>query len=175
MKVVELWKVFLNKKRDFLLYLCFIFWKRSKKNQALKCSKCGEKHDELPAIAFSSPDYYEFLSESDKRDIADLSDDFCIIEYEDQTDRFIRTTLTLQVVDACEDLDYGIWVSVSKKTFEEYKTEFKQNSEGKSYFGRICNEIPEYPESTLGLHINVETRANGLRPEIIPHRSNHQL
>jgi len=152
-----------------------MFWKKSKYKIKSKCPKCGKVHDELPAIAFLSPDYYNYLSDEDKENIAELSADFCIIRYSEQIDRFIRTTMTLKIIDACEDLDYGIWVSVSEKTFEEYKTEFKNNIEGKTYFGRICNEIPEYNESTLGLHVNVGTRANGIRPEIIPHQSEHDL
>lgn len=152
-----------------------MFWRKSKNKKNFKCSKCGKVHDELPAIAFTTPDYYDYLNDEDKETIAELSEDFCIIKYPEQTDRFIRTTMTLNVTDACEDLDYGIWVSVSEKTFEEYKAEFKNNIEGKTYFGRICNEIPEYEESTLGLHVNIETRANGRRPEIIPHASEHEL
>lgn len=152
-----------------------MFCRKSKNKNKFKCTKCGKSHDELPALAFSSPDYYDYLSDEDKKDMAELTEDFCIIHHPEQTDRFIRTTMTFQIVDACEDLDYGIWVSVSEKTFEEYKAEFKNNIDGKTYFGRICNEIPEYNESTLGLHVNVETRANGIRPEIIPHQSEHDL
>ncbi len=152
-----------------------MFWRKSKNKNKFKCSKCGKIHEELPALAFSSPDYYEYLNDKDKKEIAEISDDFCIIRYPEQTDRFIRTTMTFQIIDACENLDYGIWVSVSEKTFEDYKAEFKKNIEGKTYFGRICNEIHEYKESTLGFHVNVETRANGIRPEIIPHQSEHDL
>ena len=152
-----------------------MFWRKSKNKDKFKCTKCGKVHDELPALAFMSPDYYSYLSDEDKKNMAELSEDFCIIRHPEQTDRFIRTTMTFQIVDACEDLDYGIWVSVSEKTFDDYKADFKNNIEGKTYFGRICNEIPEYEESTLGLHVNVETRANGIRPEIIPHQSEHDL
>ncbi|MBX7225487.1 MAG: DUF2199 domain-containing protein [Chitinophagales bacterium] len=152
-----------------------MFWKKSKNRKSFKCSKCGEVHDQLPALAFLTPDYYGYLNDEDKKNIAEISDDFCVIKHPEQTDRFIRTTMTLQIIDACEDLDYGIWVSVSEKTFDEYKTDFKNNIEGKTYFGRICNEIPEYRESTLGLHVNVVTKSNGIRPEIIPHESGHEL
>ncbi len=154
-----------------------MFWKRRIKQCDPKyvCAKCGRAHDELPALAFSSPDYYEYLKEEEKEGLADLSQDFCVITYPDQTDRFIRTTMTLRIIDACEDLDYGIWVSVSEHTFNEYRAEFKNSEAGRTYFGRICNEIPDYEESTLGLHVNIETRADGVRPEIFPHDSPHTL
>ena len=115
------------------------------------------------------------MSNEEKAKIANISSDFCVIQYPDQTDRFIRTTMTVQINDVCEDLDYGIWVSVSEKTFNEYENDFNTNSEEKTYFGFICNEIVDYKESTLGLHVNIETRKNGKRPLILPHQANHQL
>ena len=32
-----------------------------------------------------------------------------------------------------------------------------------------------YSETTLGLHANVQVRTGGLRPEILPHQTEHQL
>lgn len=153
----------------------FDLFKKKQKPTEFQCSTCGEIHDELPALGFITPFYYETLNEKEKKEIADVSSDFCVITHEDQTDRFIRTTLTIQINDACEDLDYGIWVSLSEKSFNEYETEFKNNVEGKTYFGMISNEIPDYEESTLGLHVNVNTRSGGIRPEIIAHQNEHKL
>ena len=33
----------------------------------------------------------------------------------------------------------------------------------------------DYYENTLGLHVNVETKVNRIRPKIIPHQSEHDL
>lgn len=140
-----------------------------------KCEHCGESHDELPALAFNAPFYYAVLNQEEKEKIAEISSDFCVIRHHDQTDRFIRTVMTIQINDACEDLDYGIWVSVSEKTFGEYKANFKKADREATYFGMICNEIPDYEASTLGLHVNVNTQNEGIRPELIPHQKDHQL
>jgi len=153
----------------------FDIFKKKQKFTTCRCSACGEFHSELPALGFSTPFYYETLNEKDKEEIAEVSNDFCVISHEDQTDRFIRTTLTIKINDACEDLDYGIWVSLSEKSFEEYQSEFKNNIGGKTYFGMISNEIPDFEESTLGIQVNVNTRNNGIRPEIIPHQNKHKL
>ena len=153
----------------------FDIFKRKSKKAEFRCSTCGEAHDELPALGFLSPFYYDTLNEKDKKEIADLSSDFCVITHKDQIDRFIRTTLTIPINEVCEDLDYGIWVSLSEKSFNEYKTEFKDNAEGKTYFGMISNEIPDYKESTLGLHVNVSTRSGGIRPELSIHKIEHDL
>lgn len=136
---------------------------------------CGKIHSELPAIGFSAPDYYGGLTEEEKHNIAQISADFCVITHVDQTDRFIRTVLSIPIIDSCEKLDYGIWVSVSEQTFNEYEQNFDQESEQKTYFGMISNELIDYDETTLGLHVDVKTQKNGLRPEIIPHSGTHDL
>jgi hypothetical protein len=82
------------------------------------CNNCGKEHEEWPALTFKEPDGYHCLSEKDKADIAEISSDFCVVTHPEQTDRYIRCTLTLKVNDHCEDLDYGVWVSLSEKSFE---------------------------------------------------------
>lgn len=146
-----------------------------KKEEKYVCLSCGKKHDELPALGFNTPYYYDILSDEDKEKMANISSDFCVITHPDQTDFFIRTTMTIPINDACEDLDYGVWVSVSQKTYDDYKANFKTNNPIQTYFGTICNEIRDYDTSTLGIHVNVNTRQNGSRPEIIPHLGEHQL
>lgn len=149
---------------------------QKKKNQnEFQCPKCGQIHDRLPALGFATPFHYDILSDQDKNEIAEISEDFCIINHPEQTDRFIRAVMTLQVNDACEDLDYEIWVSLSEKSFDDYKSTFKSEAEEKIYFGTICNKIPDYEESTIGLHVDVKTCKGGIRPEIIPHQTEHQL
>lgn len=140
-----------------------------------RCSTCGQVHDQLPALGFSAPYYYDVLSDQDKVEMAEISSDFCIIRHPEQIDRYIRATLTIQIMDACEDMDYGVWVSLSEKSFNEYQAEFKENTAGKTYFGRLCNAIPDYEETTLGLHVNVITRSEGFRPDLMPHQSEHLL
>jgi hypothetical protein len=139
------------------------------------CTNCGKTHTELPALGFSSPHYYEILSETDKQEMAELKDDFCVIYHDDQTDYFIKGVLTIPVIDSCETLEYGIWVSLSEKSFEEYEQNYDIETNEPAYFGRICNEIEGYEESTLLLHANVQVRNGGIRPEIIPHKADHNL
>jgi len=65
--------------------------------------------------------------------------------------------MTILVNDACENLDYGVSVSLSEKNFNEYNDEFDNNVAGKTYFGMISNEILYYEESILGIHVNIST------------------
>jgi hypothetical protein len=134
-----------------------------------KCSHCGKEHEEYPALTYTSPDNYAELSEEEKEKMAKLSNDFCVITYPAQTDRFIRATLTQKINDHCEDIDYGIWVSLSETSFNDYNNNFDNPNHVKEYFGYLCNTLNGY-QSTMSIPTTVKTRTGGQRPEVIPHK-----
>lgn len=132
------------------------------------CSCCGKEHEDWPAISYDSPDCYSFLSEEEKSSIATLSSDFCIITYEDQTDRFIRVRLVQKVNDSEEDLEYGFWVSLSEKSFLDYQENFDNENHLTQYFGWLYNTIPQY-NFDESIPTTVVTQEGNNRPEIFPH------
>ncbi len=132
-----------------------------------QCDCCGEFHDAWPALAFHTPSYYHQLPPKERKEIAQLSQDFCVIRYPDQVDRFIRVTLTQKVLDSCNDLEYGIWVSLSEASFQDYQTHYHEDDYVTDYFGWLSNLIPGYDDTTR-IPVNVRTKAGGQRPEIIP-------
>lgn len=139
------------------------------------CSNCGKVHEEWPALAFDSPTSYNVLSEDTKQEIGELNSDFCIVRHPEQTDRFIRGTLTIKVKDHCEDLEYGVWVSLSEKSYQDYSENFRNPNHEAKYFGWVSNDIPEY-EILKSIPATVFARQDGLRPEIVPHEGfDHQL
>jgi hypothetical protein len=139
------------------------------------CEKCGQVHDDWPAIAFDSPTSYNVLSEAKKREIGELSSDFCIIRHPEQIDRFIRGTLTIKVIDNCNNLEYGVWVSLSEKSFDDYSDNFNNPNHEAKYFGWLSNDIPEY-QIIESIPTTVFTRPDGQRPEIVPHQGfEHQI
>ncbi len=147
-----------------------MFWKRKRnKPTNFKCPECGQAHSEWPALTFKSPSNYHNLSDQEKVKLGKLDSDFCEIHYQDQIDRFIRVTLTQKVNDACENLDYGLWVSLSEKSFSDYKTNFDSQNHEVCYFGWLCSTIPEY-ENTMSIPCDVITRKGNQRPEIFPHQ-----
>lgn len=141
-----------------------------KKPLEYKCSSCDKTHANWPALGYSSPVYYSDLSADDKNGIAELSSDFCVIKNEDQTDRFIRGVLKVPVIDSCQDLEYGLWFSLSEKSFEDYKAKYYKEDNEDVYFGCISNNIEGY-KSTIVIPCNVCVQMNGLRPLVIPHES----
>jgi len=139
------------------------------------CHTCGEIHYDWPALAFNSPLHYDNLHEHDKETIATLSSDFCTIEDGEDIDRFIRCTLLQPVNDHCDDLQYGLWVSLSEKSFEDYKNNFNNENHEVTYFGWLCNNIPGY-QDTLSIPTTVYTQKGNNRPLIIPHEDfEHQF
>lgn len=131
------------------------------------CPSCGETHDSWPALAFRAPDSYVHLSVEEKESIAFLNSDFCVIEYPDQTDRFIRVVMTQKVNDHCSDLEYGIWVSLSEKNFHDYNDNFDNPNHQVQYFGWLSNKLPDYTFKDY-IPCLVQTRPDGQRPEIAP-------
>lgn len=133
------------------------------------CNNCGKEHEEWPALTFNTPDGYHCLSDEDKAKIAEISSDFCVVTHPDQTDRYIRCTFTITVNDHCEDLDYGVWVSLSEKSFDDYKLNYNNENHEVSYFGWLANDIWGY-EFEDSIPTTVFTRTGDQRPEIVPHQ-----
>lgn len=134
-----------------------------------KCEICGNEHNVFPALTYPSPDYYYWLSEEKKAEFnAQLDTDFCSIESPDRTDRFIRCVLIQKVNDHCQNLEYGLWVSLSEKSFNDYKANYNNENHETKYFGWLSNSIPDYK---FDVHIptDVVTQKGNQRPEIIPH------
>ena len=133
-----------------------------------KCASCGKFHEEWPALVYISPTDYDTLSQDEKQNIGKLDTDFCVITHSDQKDRFIRCILTQKVIDHCEDLEYGLWVSLSEKSFQDYSDNFNNENHETKYFGWLCNDLPNYDFSE-SIPTTVFTRIGNIRPEIIPH------
>jgi hypothetical protein len=145
-----------------------VLFSRIKTEGAFNCTECGKVHSEWPALAFKSPVNYDCLSEKEKSEIGKLDTDFCEIHYKDQIDRFIRVTLTQKIKDACETLEYGLWVSLSEKSYLDYKENYNNPNHETGYFGWLCSNIPEYGD-TSSIPCDVMTKNGNDRPEIFPH------
>ncbi|PZR23403.1 MAG: DUF2199 domain-containing protein [Flavobacterium psychrophilum] len=134
------------------------------------CSCCGKEHSEWPSLGYNAPVYYSILSDDAKNEIAELSSDFCVIRHNDQTDRFIRVVLKMPVHGHCRDMEYGLWVSLSEKSFEDYQDNYNDKNREGGYFGWTSNNLEGY-ENTLSIPVDVYLQPNGFRPLIVPHQS----
>jgi hypothetical protein len=119
-------------------------------------------------LAFKAPANYSFLTDLEKTEQGKLDSDFCEIHYTDQIDRYIRGRLVQKLNDACECLEYGLWVSLSEKSYLDYQENYNNINHKTSYFGWLCSNIEEYG-NTSSIPCDVVTSSGNDRPEIFPH------
>ena len=137
------------------------------------CSCCGEIHEGSPGFAFDAPSPYLEQDEQTRR-LGSLDSEHCRYEDADGPHYFIRTTLDVPILGIEEPFCWGVWVSVSQKSFEEYVAGAERTEPRGGYFGWLCNYLPYY-SSTYALAMNVLPRSDGLRAELVPHESEHEL
>ncbi|WHF51203.1 DUF2199 domain-containing protein [Chryseobacterium gotjawalense] len=138
-------------------------------NSKYKCSVCGEIHHDYPALNFAYPNSYYWLTEEQKNSFpVHIDSDFCTIEYPDRTDRFIRVVLKQKIAKSGLYLEYGLWVSVSEESYEDYVANFNNENHETIYFGWLSNALPDY-KFEKSIPMDVKTKSGNQRPEIYPH------
>lgn len=138
------------------------------------CSRCGEEHVGLPLDwAFDRPAYWDGPRSDDDR----LSDDLCVWT-DDAGDRsyFIRGVLVIPLVDSEETFGYGVWSSLSRKSFDRVYELWDDPArvDESPYFGWLSNSLRGYPE-TLNLPLDVVTAELDKRPSLFLHDGDHPL
>ncbi len=137
---------------------------------AFKCTCCGEIHEGSPSVGFDAPWHYHSLSAEQKEAMGTLSPDFCTISHDEGVDRFIRAVLEVPIEGAAEPFTWGVWVSLSEKSYARYEETYDAPVEGDGFFGTLCNRLPGYP-NTIALHVDVRVQLDRRRPLVVLHRS----
>ncbi|MDR0228906.1 MAG: DUF2199 domain-containing protein, partial [Flavobacteriaceae bacterium] len=126
--------------------------------------------EDWPALVFRAPDPYLALSEEEQAN-AELTKEICCIEEGEETQWYLRGVLTQYVYDACQYLDYGVWVSVSEASMKDYYEHYEDKEYKTTYFGWLVTNLPNYPANTsFGLPTNVEVDNSKGIPTILPHQ-----
>lgn len=139
------------------------------------CSCCGEWHNEVPlAFGYDLPTYAAQINKNERRDRVVANADFCTI---DERDYFVRGVIEIPIIDYDKKLEWGVWVSLSKRNFERMTDLLTNESRVNEppYFGWLSNGIPLYTPTTLNLKTHVWTQAVGLRPLIELEPTDHPL
>jgi len=97
-----------------------------------------------------------------------LGSDLCLIKHNEGTDYFIRTILEIPIHGIEEPFTWGVWVSLSEKSYARYAETYDNPVEGDGFFGWLCNRLPSYPD-TLALATDVHVQLGGLRPTLHLH------
>lgn len=141
-------------------------------DQGFTCRGCGKQHAGLPfSYGAEAPAYWHPSLENDERSV--LEDDICIIQTEHY---FVRARLILPVVDADQDFEWGVWVSLSRDNFKRMFDLWESDArvEEPPYFGWLSTELPVYP-STINLKTNVHSEPVGTRPHVELEPTDHPL
>lgn len=140
---------------------------------SFRCAKCGEIHEGSPSFGFRAPS--PFLEQTKEiQDAGHLGEDLCWYEDEDGPHYFLRVCLEIPIHGVEEPFLWGVWVSLSKSSFDSYLSGRDSTDQGQSYFGWLCNYLPWY-ESTYALKTTVHPRSPGIRPCIELEESEHAL
>lgn len=138
------------------------------------CQTCGEFHPELPMdFGYEVPYAYQKIPQDEREARCELTPDLCVI---DKKEFFIRGCLEIPVVDGPRSFVWGVWTSLSEKSFrrtvEIWETDGRENEP--PFFGWLCTSLPLYPE-TLLLKTHVHTRPLNQRPFIELEPTDHPL
>lgn len=140
---------------------------------SFKCSCCGEVHEGSPSFGFRAPDPYLEQSESIQNE-GKLGGDLCTYKDEDGQHYFARVVLEIPIHGVSDPFLWGVWVSLSEKSYLRYVETYDEPVLSESYFGWFSNYLPYY-ESTYALETTVYPRPDGQRPYIMLHESKHPL
>ena len=133
---------------------------------AFVCKSCGRVHEGSPSFGFDAPYQYASLSEEQKAAMSKLTSDFCTITHDEGTDRFIRTVLEIPIIGVAEPFVWGVWVSLSEKSYSRYVDTYDDPLEGEVFFGWVCNTLPYYPPGGP-LGANVVVQLGRQRPKLL--------
>lgn len=137
------------------------------------CSCCGQCHEGLPfSYGTDAPAYWTVDLANQPSSL--LAGEQCVIEGQHF---FIRGRIVLPVIDADEDFEWGVWVSLSRDSYTricDLWTSPERTAEA-PYFGWLSTDLPVYQPTTLNLKANVHPQPVGIRPTIELEPTDHPL
>jgi hypothetical protein len=135
-------------------------------------SRCGAVHADLP-FSYAAPAYWYAIPEAERARRTIVGEEQCEIDGEYF---FVRARICIPVRDEPRDLEWGVWVSLSRANYERMGELWHQTGREAEppYFGWLSTELPCYP-STLNLKALVHTRPVGERPVIELEPTDHPL
>ncbi len=148
-------------------------WHRFKKPKrfAYTCSHCGQIHEGAPSFAFARPrQTYNIPSEEFENRVY-LTSDLCVI---DEENFYIRCTLEIPIIGSDDPFVWGIWVTQSQESFNNYVETYNLDQSDKSSFGWLPVDMKVYLDAdtpTNIQHLKSEVRwgTAGQRPTVHIH------
>ena len=138
-----------------------------------KCTCCGQWQNRVPDLGFHKPFYVATMSDQERTARVRMDSDTCAI---DEQQVFVRCVLPINIRGSDETFAYGVWSSLSEKSFRTYMDACTVGREDETgpFFGWLSNRMGGYPV-TLSLKVHVIPLAQGLRPRLELHDADHPL
>ena len=142
-------------------------------NFEFTCTTCGEIHKGMPAFHADRPYSYYEVPEKQRNSRCDCGTDQCVI---DDKWFFVRGCLEIPVRGADEPFVWGVWVSLSRESFQQWRQCFdlQVRSHIGPFFGWLNAMLKPYP-NTMNLKTKVHLRDDGMRPAIELEPTAHPL
>lgn len=137
------------------------------------CSCCGELHEGSPSFGYKAPDAWLSQPEAVQKK-GQIGSDLCFYEDEDGKHYFARTVIEVPIHGIDEPFTWGVWVSLSEKSYNHYIDTWEQAEPDYGYFGWVCNRLPYY-DNTYALATDVYPQNGGNRPLLHLHETEHAL
>lgn len=137
------------------------------------CNGCGQVHEGMPALDAIAPLSYYGVPEQEREARCELGSDACII---DGSHYFVRGCLEIPVHGESEPLSWGVWVSLSENSFQQWcdTYESEKRSHVGPFFGWLNAALDPYP-ATASLKTHVHLRDGFVRPFIELEPTMHPL
>lgn len=116
------------------------------------------------------PAYWHEALASDDRSV--LEEETCVIQGQHY---FVRARLVIPVLDAEENFEWGVWVSLSPDSFRRMTDMWTTpgREQEPAYFGWLSTELHIYSPATVNLKTRVQTEPVGTRPHVILEPTDH--
>jgi hypothetical protein len=136
------------------------------------CHTCGQVHAGMPSFGWDYPAEYLMLPEAERAQRSALTTETCVI---DASTFFVRGCVELPVHDSQEPFVWGLWVSLSERSFANYTAHYSGAGGGKPepLFGWLTTVPPMYPDALLKTMVHL--RPPPERPYIELEPTNHPL
>ena len=137
------------------------------------CSGCGQVHRGMPALDAAAPLSYYSVPEDEREARCQLDSDACVI---DETEYYVRGCLEIPVKGETEPFSWGVWVSLSEKSFKQWVAyyESEKRSHIGPFFGWLNAALKPYPD-TVSLKTHVHLRDGFIRPFVELEPTDHPL
>ncbi|QYF93860.1 DUF2199 domain-containing protein [Massilia sp. PAMC28688] len=128
------------------------------------CSGCGEVHQGMPAFGANAPLSYYAVPVHERQARCQLDSDSCVI---DQAQYFVRCCLEIPVLEEAEPLSWGVWVSLSEQSYQQWAACFDADTRSHigPFFGWLNAALGPYPD-TVNLKTRVHLRDGRFRPYV---------